>query len=69
MSKRRRVAQATIPQPAPDVHSLLATVLALKELVETLAGQRGAPSDAAATWGDLEFAGVVQPEQVPTDLG
>jgi hypothetical protein len=66
---RRHRTQATIPEPYEDVKSLRASVVALKQLVESLAGQRGGPSDVAVTWGNLLELGVIQPEQVPHELG
>jgi hypothetical protein len=45
--------QATIPDPTEDVRSLRTTALATKELVETLAGQRGSRDDQAVRWGEL----------------
>jgi hypothetical protein len=65
----RRRTQATIPEPYETLGSLRAAVLALKELVETLAGQRGQAYDAAVTWGDLLDANVVKIEQVPQGIG
>lgn len=50
MSSRRQ--QVTIPEPYEDVKSLRASVMALKELVEELAGQRG--NDPAVTSSDLD---------------
>lgn len=51
MSNRRT--QATIPEPAEDVRSLRTVAMATKELVETLAGQRGPRADQAVLWGEL----------------
>jgi hypothetical protein len=48
----RRV-QVTVPEPYEDVPSLYRSVLALKELAEMMAGQRGAEADRAVTWGEL----------------
>lgn len=67
MSKRRT--QVTIPEPYTNVESLRASVMALKELVESLAGQRGDRDDVAVTWSDLVAVGVIKPEQVPKDIG
>lgn len=61
--------QVAIPVPATDVVSLHAAAIATKELVETLAGQRGSALDAAVTWADLLEAGLIKPEQVPTNVG
>lgn len=66
MSRRT---QQTIPEPYEDVRSLRTAAMANKELTETLAGQRGLPTDAAVTWGDLVRLGLIQPTQVPKDLG
>jgi hypothetical protein len=43
--------------------------MATKELIETLAGQRGQNLDAAVTWGDLVDLELVKMEQVPRDIG
>jgi hypothetical protein len=67
VSKRRT--QATIPEPYPDPNSLYATAMATKELVESLAGQRGGPDDVAVTWGDLIRLGWVSPSEVKGTLG
>lgn len=50
---KRRGAQVTIPEPYEDVSSLYRVALTTKELVETLAGQRGDPNDRAVTWGEF----------------
>ena len=63
MSKRRP--QETIPVAYEDVKSLRATVMAMKELLEDLAGQRGAESDTAVTWGDLVDLNLIKSTQVP----
>jgi hypothetical protein len=52
----RRTPQATIPEPYTDVVSLRASVMALKELVEDLAGQRGDQDTSAVTWSDMRTA-------------
>ena len=49
----RRPLPIAIPEPYEDVASLRASVMALKELVEVLAGQRGGREDQAVTWGEL----------------
>lgn len=67
MSKQRRL--PTIPEPSATVESLHATVRALKEAVELLAGQRGDARDIAVTWGDLMDQNLVTKEQVPKDVG
>lgn len=67
MSKRRP--QATIPEPYQTLESLRATAMGTKELVETLAGQRGQAYDAAVTWQDLLNLGLIKPEQIPRDIG
>ncbi len=61
--------QATIPTPQPDLRALVATTSATKELVESLAGQRGGVYDVAVTWGNLLDLGIVKPEQVPDEYG
>jgi hypothetical protein len=67
--KIRRRSQVTIPEPYPDANSLFATALATKELVESLAGQRGGTYDVAVTWGELIDLGIVRPDQVPEEFG
>lgn len=67
--RKQKTAQRSIPQPTTDPAALFASVDALKEVVETLAGQRGRALDVAVTWGDLVEAGVIKPEQVPTNVG
>jgi hypothetical protein len=67
--KRRSLQMATIPEPYENIQSLRATAMANKELTEMLAGQRGAPTDVAVTWGDLLNLGLIKPEQVPDDIG
>lgn len=51
MSKRR--IYAAVPEPYANVNSLYASVLALKELVEGLTGQRGGAEDQAVMKADL----------------
>lgn len=51
MSKRRTM--ATIPEPYEDIKSVYRSVLAMKELVEMLAGQRGQQEDWAVTFSDM----------------
>jgi hypothetical protein len=67
MSKRRT--QVTIPEPYENAHSLRVALLACKELIEMLAGQRGEVADHAVTWSDLVETGLIKPEQVPPDMG
>lgn len=67
MSHRRT--QTAVPQPLASLHSLQQTAVALKELVEVMAGQRGQPTTTVVTWGDLVELGLIQADQVPTDLG
>ena len=65
----QRRPQVTIPEPYENLASLRAVTLALKELAEVLAGQRGSAGTAAVTWNDLIAIGLIQPDQVPRDLG
>jgi hypothetical protein len=65
--KMRR--QVSIPDPIATVESLHATVVALKELVETLAGQRNSQLDTAVTYEDLLHHGLIAPDQVPNFRG
>lgn len=66
---RKRRPQATVPQPEANVESLHSSVLALKELAETLAGQRGLNLDACPSWQDLVDIGLIKLNQVPKDVG
>ncbi len=68
-AKKGRVAQVTIPEPTTDPASLRATAMATKELVETLAGQRGRPVDVAVTWQDLLDLQLIREQDIPYDLG
>ena len=68
-SVRRKFEQATIPVPHENLASLTNTAMATKELVEQLAGQRGDKFDVAVTWGDLIKLGLIQPQQIPHDIG
>lgn len=52
----QRKPQATIPEPYENLASLRAVALATKELVETLAGQRGGREGHAVTFGELPAA-------------
>jgi hypothetical protein len=45
--------------------SMHATIMALKEAVELLSGQRGNPRDVAVTWGDLADRNIITKEDVP----
>jgi hypothetical protein len=67
MSKKRT--QVTIPEPYENAHSLRVSLLAAKELIEMLAGQRGEVADHAVTWDDMVKLGIIKPEQVPPELG
>lgn len=68
-ARKGKQTQVTIPQPNEDVPSLYRTVLATKELVETLAGQRGQAYDVAVTWQDLLNIGWIRKEEIPYDIG
>ena len=65
----RRFKQVTIPEPYNDVDSLRASVMAIKELVEMLAGQRGDPVNVAVTWDDLLRLNWITMGKVPRDIG
>ena len=68
-AKKGRQPKEAIPQPYEDVGSLYRTVLALKEMVEVLSGQRGQAPDIAVTWQDLLDLQLVRKEDIPYDLG
>lgn len=69
MSKKVLRSQVSVPEPYETLSSLRSTALALKELTEVLAGQRGSANDAAVTWGDLVALGLIKQDQVPTNVG
>lgn len=66
-SKRRE--RPTIPEPYAELASLRASVIALKEAVEILSGQRGSPVDAAVTWQDLLNMDAINKADIPKDIG
>jgi transposase len=68
-ARKGRQNQVTIPEPYEDLASLYRSVLTMKELVETLAGQRGQAYDVAVTWQDLLDLGWIRKEDIPYDLG
>jgi len=61
--------RVSIPEPLQEIGSLRATALATKELVESLAGQRGDPRNTAVTWQDLIDLGLVIPSEIPQGIG
>jgi hypothetical protein len=63
--KPRRVDQVAIPTPYAEIGALYRTAVATKELVETLAGQRGDHDDQAMTWGDQPKPGPTLPAATP----
>ena len=66
MSRRR--SQQTIPDPYATLSSLQSTVSAMKELVESMAGQRGGLDDICVTWQELIDLGLIKKDQVPEDV-
>lgn len=66
MSRRRP--QQTIPDPLTTLVSLQASVAAMKELVESMAGQRGGLDDICVTWQELIDLGLIKEDQVPVDV-
>ena len=67
MFKRQHKIQLAIPEPYETLHSLRNSVIANKEVVETLSGQRGNILDAAVTWGDLLDIGLIKKDQLPNE--
>ena len=49
----------SIPQPIADVGALAVVAQALKQGVDSLAGNRGNPSDRAVTFNDLVNLGLI----------
>jgi hypothetical protein len=58
----------TIPEPIATVESLHATVMALREAVQTLNGQRD-PMLGAVTFTDIVLKGWIEASEVPRDGG
>jgi hypothetical protein len=59
---------APIPNPVNNLDSVLQVVVALKEGVESLAGQRGDPMGRAVTFADLAQLGLVTAAEAKTIL-
>lgn len=58
-----------IPDPTKDINALYQTVLAMKENIELIMGERTDPNVAvtkAVTWGDLFELGLIEEGQLPT---
>jgi hypothetical protein len=68
-ARKGRRTQVAIPEPYEDVKSLYRTALTTKELVETLAGQRGQAWDVAVTWRDLMDLQLIREQDIPFDIG
>jgi hypothetical protein len=58
-----------IPQPAQNGENLLATLVALKNSVESLSGQRGPADTRAVTFRDLMDYGILLPSAVRSSNG
>jgi len=58
-----------IPNPAQDLPNLAACVAALKEVTESIIGQRGHPPNRAVTFNDLVSLGVLSPSAVQSPNG
>lgn len=57
-----------IPDPNRTVDGMFETVLTLKQLAETLSGQRrGSRGQSAVTWDDLVELGLIEELQIPTE--
>lgn len=59
-----KVKYPSIPAPSQDIRSIQATVIALKEAVELLTGQRQ-NVNPPVTWDDLVRLGVIEQGDVP----
>ena|GEM_PF-6760612 len=58
-----KIKYPSVPEPTQDVRSLQASVLALKENVEILTGQRRGPTPV--TWDDLVRLGLIEEADIP----
>lgn len=57
-----------IPEPNLDPATMLQSVLAMKQALETILGQRrGSRPASAVTWEDLVRLGIVEEAQIPRD--
>lgn len=59
-----------IPDPTMTMEGLFQTVMALKEAVELLTGQRGASLKivtSGVTWADLIELGLIERDQIPRE--
>jgi hypothetical protein len=57
-----------IPDPSRSVEGMFETVQTLKQVAETLTGQRrGSRANSAVTWQDLVDLGLIDPTQIPRD--
>jgi hypothetical protein len=66
--KNRPKQRPTIPEPFTTPDSLHACIVAIKEAVELLQGQRGTYEDAVVSWGDLVRLGLIKPDQIPKEV-
>ncbi len=55
----------SIPQPTENMHGIFTTVIAIKEVVETLTGQVGPVNHRSPTWQELVDIGLIKADQIP----
>jgi hypothetical protein len=60
MALSRIIKRHGIPEPAPDLGALYATVMSMKEIVEELTRQRGENIVSAVTVQDMIDLGIVE---------
>ena len=68
-ARKKSQTQISIPEPYENVPALYRTAIATKEMVETLAGQRGQAYDVAVTWQDLLDLQLIRKEDIPFNIG
>jgi len=57
-----------IPDPSRSVDGMFETVTTMKQVMETMAGQRrGSRPQSAVTWQDLVDLGLIEELQIPSE--
>lgn len=56
---------SAIPEPQKNIDSMYEAIVALKQIVEVLAGQRGDATGRAATFRELVNIGLIEEDEIP----
>lgn len=59
------VKPVSIPEPQKNINSMFETILALKQQVEILSGQKGPRAARAPSYQELVDMGLIQSDQIP----